>query len=57
MASIFKKKQFWGALIAIGILIFLFYDLNVPRTLEVAKGLKLLFFLPVLASTTLLVVF
>ncbi len=57
MASIFKKKQFWGGLIAIGILIFLFYDLNVPRTMEVARGLKLLFFLPVLISTTLLVVF
>lgn len=57
MASIFKKKQFWGGLIAIGILIFLFYDLNLPRTMEVARGLKLIYVIPVLISTTLLVVF
>jgi len=57
MASIFKKKQFWGALIAIGILAFLFYDLDLPRTLEVARGLKLIYLLPVLISTTFLVVF
>ena len=57
MASIFKKKQFWGALIAIGILVFLFYDLDLPRTMEVASHLQLLYLIPILISTTLLVVF
>jgi len=57
MASIFKKKQFWGGLIAVGILVFLFYDLDLPRTVEVAKRLRLLYLIPVLLSTTLLVVF
>lgn len=57
MAAILKKKQFWGGLIALGILIFLFYDLDLPRTLEVARDLKLIFLIPVLACTTLLVVF
>jgi uncharacterized protein (TIRG00374 family) len=57
MASIFKKKQFWGGLIAIGILIFLFYDLDLPRTLEVARGLQLIYLIPIFVFTTLLVVF
>ena len=57
MASIFKKKQFWGGLIAIGILAFLFYDLNLPRTIEVAKELRLWYLVPIFISTTLLVVF
>jgi uncharacterized protein (TIRG00374 family) len=57
MASIFRKKQFWGGLIAVGILVFLFYDLDLPRTLEVARDLKLIFIIPILIATTLLVVF
>lgn len=57
MASIFKKKQFWGLLIAVGILVFLFYDLNLPRTLEVARGLQLIYLIPIIICTTLLVTF
>jgi len=57
MASILKKKQFWGALIAAGILVFLFYDLDLPRTMEVARDLQLIYLIPVIVSTTMLVVF
>ncbi len=57
MPAIFKKKQFWGGLIAIGILAFLFYDLDLPRILELARTLRMIYLAPVLASTTLLVVF
>lgn len=57
MASIFKKKQFWGGLVAVGILTFLFYDLDLPRTLEVARDLRLIYLIPIFISTTLLVVF
>lgn len=57
MASILKKKQFWGALIAIGILIFLFYDLNLPRTVDVAKKLRLGYLIPALLSGFGIIVF
>jgi uncharacterized protein (TIRG00374 family) len=57
MPKIFKKKQFWGGLIAVGILVFLFYDLDLPRTLEVARDLQLIYLIPILISTTLLVIF
>lgn len=57
MPAIFKKKQFWGGLIAIGILVFLFYDLDLPRLLELARTLRLVYLAPVLACTTLLIVF
>jgi uncharacterized protein (TIRG00374 family) len=57
MPSIFKKKQFWGGLIAIAILVFLFYDLDLPRILELTRDMRLMFLIPVLISTTLLVVF
>ncbi|MEZ5358475.1 MAG: lysylphosphatidylglycerol synthase transmembrane domain-containing protein [Candidatus Zixiibacteriota bacterium] len=57
MASILKKKQFWGALIALGILIFLFYDLNLPRTISVAKELRLIYLLPALLSGFGIIVF
>jgi len=57
MPSIFKKKQFWGGLIAVAILVFLFYDLNLPRILELTRDIRLIYMVPVLASTTLLIVF
>lgn len=57
MASILKKKQFWGALIALGILIFLFYDLNLPRTISVAKELRLIYLLPALLCGFGIIVF
>lgn len=57
MASIFKKKQFWGGLIALGILIWLFYDLDLSRSLEIAKELQLIYLIPALISSTLLIVF
>ena len=57
MASILKKKQFWGGLIAVGILIFLFYDLDLSRTLEVARNLQLRYLIPALATSTLLIIF
>lgn len=57
MAAVFRKKQFWGALIAVAILVFLFYDLNLPRTAEVARELRLIYLFPILFSTTFLVVF
>ena len=52
MASILKKKQFWGAIIAVGIFIFLFYDLDLSRTVEVARGLQLIYIIPALVCTT-----
>jgi len=57
MATILKKKQFWGGLIAIGILIFLFYDLDILRTVEVAKGLQIWYLVPALLGSLLLIVF
>ena len=57
MPSILKKKQFWGGLIAAGILVFLFYDLDLPRILELARRIRLVYLLPVLVCTTLLIVF
>lgn len=57
MASILRKKRFWGALIAIGILIFLFYDLDIPQTVEVARKLNVWYLIPALCCTTLLTVF
>lgn len=57
MPSIIKKKQFWGGLIAAAILVFLFYDLNLPRILELTRDMRLIYLAPVLVSTTLLVVF
>ena len=57
MASIFKKKQFWGGLIAAGIMVFLFYDLDLPRTIEVAKKLRLIYLIPALLCGTGLIVF
>ncbi len=57
MASIFKKKQFWGGLIALGILIFLFYDLNLPRTVDVAKELRLIYLIPALLCGFGIIVF
>ncbi len=56
MPAIFKKKQFWGGLIAIGILVFLFYDLDLPQILRLARELRLVYLAPVLACTTLLIV-
>ena len=57
MPAIFKKKQFWGGLIAIGILVFLFYDIDLPRILELARTLRLVYLVPVLASTACLIAF
>ncbi len=57
MPSILRKKQFWGALIAGGILIFLFYDLDIPRTVEVARDLRLVYLLPALLAAAMIVVF
>lgn len=57
MPSILRKKQFWGALIAGGILIFLFYDLNIPRTIEVAQDLRFIYLIPGLISGGLIIVF
>lgn len=57
MKSLLKKKQFWGGLIAIGILTFLFYDLNVARTYSLAKNLKLVYLAPVFLCSTLIMVF
>lgn len=57
MASILRKKRFWGALIAVGILVFLFYDLDIPRTVEIARRLNVWYLVPALLCTTLLTVF
>jgi uncharacterized protein (TIRG00374 family) len=57
MANILKKKQFWGGLIALAILFYLFYDLDLTRTLQLCRTLDIRFILPVLICTTLLVVF
>ncbi|MCK5127472.1 MAG: flippase-like domain-containing protein [candidate division Zixibacteria bacterium] len=57
MASIFKKKQFWGGLIAAAILVFLFYDLDLTRTLNVARELDLLYLIPALLSGAGIIVF
>ncbi len=57
MPFILKKKQFWGVLIACGILIFLFYDLDLPRTVEVARRLSLWHFIPALICAALIIVF
>lgn len=57
MPSIFKKKQFWGGLIAVAILVFLFYDLDLPRTAEVARHLGFWYLVPALVCTTLLLFF
>jgi len=57
MPSFFKKKQFWGGVIAAAILFFLFYDLDLPRTVEIARQLKGGYLIPALACTTFLVFF
>jgi uncharacterized protein (TIRG00374 family) len=57
MASFFMKKRFWGALIAVAILIFLFYDLDIPRTVEIARRLKVWYLIPALICSTFLVIF
>jgi uncharacterized protein (TIRG00374 family) len=57
MVSIFTKKRFWGALIAVAILIFLFYDLDIPRTVEISRQLKIWYLVPALICTALLTVF
>jgi uncharacterized protein (TIRG00374 family) len=57
MPSILKKKQFWGVLIACGILVFLFYDLDLPRTVEIARRLSLWHFIPALICAGLIIVF
>jgi uncharacterized protein (TIRG00374 family) len=55
MASFFKKKQVWGIVLAVAILIFLFYDLNLPRMGEIAKDIDYIYLLPVLLCSFLLV--
>lgn len=57
MASLLKKKQFWGALIAIGIMVYLFYDLDLARSLELARGLKSSCLIPALVCSFGIVVF
>lgn len=57
MPFILKKKQFWGVLIACGILVFLFYDLDLPRTVEIARRLSLWHFIPALICAALIIVF
>ncbi len=57
MPSILRKKQFWGGLIACGILVFLFYDLDLPLTIALARRLRLWYLAPALVCTTLLTVF
>ncbi len=57
LPSFFRKKRFWGGLIAVAILIYLFYDLNIPRTIDVARNLNIWYLGPALICTTLLSVF
>ncbi len=42
---------------AVGIMAFLFYDLDIPRTVEVAEQLRLIYLIPILACATGLIVF
>ncbi len=57
MPSIFKKKQFWGALVAIAILVFLFHDFNFRRMGELAKELEFVYLIPAFLLATLMIVF
>ncbi|MFH1699944.1 MAG: lysylphosphatidylglycerol synthase transmembrane domain-containing protein [Candidatus Zixiibacteriota bacterium] len=57
MAKFLKKKQFWGGIVAAGIMAFLFYDLDIPHTIEVARHLRLIYTIPILICTTGLIFF
>jgi uncharacterized protein (TIRG00374 family) len=55
MSSFFKKKQVWGIALAGAILVFLFYDLDLPRMGEIASGLDFIYLVPALLCSLLLI--